>query len=90
LRRFGGGHGGAFVIHHGGAFVIHPGGGAGELVTLAVHGEAAAMYGVPEAVHARGDDGRSAEELRAGVPAGETTKARAGAKTSGPGGIPRC
>ena len=64
-----------------GAFVIHSGGGAGELVTLAAHGEAVAMHGVPEAVHARGDDGRSAEDLRACVPARAAAEAGAGAKT---------
>jgi hypothetical protein len=82
VRRFGGRRRGAFVIHR-------HGGGAGELATLAAHGEAAAMRGVPEAVHARGDDGRSTEELWAGVPARETTKASAGAKAPGPGGTPR-
>jgi len=44
-------------------------------VTLAAHGEAVAMHGVPEAVHARGDDGPSTEELRAGMSAREATEA---------------
>jgi hypothetical protein len=55
--------------------VIHRDGAAGLLVTLAAHGEAAAMHGVPEAVHARGDDGLSTEELWAGVSAREATEA---------------
>jgi hypothetical protein len=51
------------------------------LVTLAAHGEAVAMHGVPEAIRAGGDDGPAAEDLRAGVPARETAEAGAGAKT---------
>jgi hypothetical protein len=81
VRRFSGGRRGALVTH--------PGGGAGLVVTLAAHGEAAAMYGVPEAVHARSDDGPSAEDLWAGVPAREAPEAGAGAKTPGPDGLPR-
>src|SRR5262249_55401726 len=56
---------------------------------LAAHGGAAAMQGMPEAVHARGDDGPSTEELRAGVPTGEAREAGAGAKTARPGGPSR-
>ena len=50
-------------------------------MTLAAHGEVVAMHGVPEVVHARGDDGRSAEDLRACVPARAAAEAGAGAKT---------
>jgi hypothetical protein len=46
------------------------------------HGEAAAMRGMPEAVHACGDDGRSAEDVWAGVPAGAAPEAGAGAATT--------
>lgn len=59
-------------------------------MTLAAHGEAGALYGVSEAVHTRGDDGPSAEDLRAGVPAREAAEAGASAKTPRPGGLPRC
>src|ERR1700759_4366676 len=47
------------------------------------------MHGVPEAVHARGDDGRSAEDVWAQVPTRTTAEASAGASTTRPRGPPR-
>ena len=60
MRRFSGGGRGTFVIP--------PGAGAGASATLAGHVEAVAMHGVPEAIHARGDDGRSAETASPAAP----------------------
>jgi hypothetical protein len=52
--------------------------GHGRLATLR-HGEAAAVHRMPEAVHAGGDDGRSAEDVRVRVPAHATPEAGAAA-----------
>ena len=41
------------------------------------YGAAATMHGMPEAVHARGDDGRSADDVWVGVSARETPEAGA-------------
>jgi len=51
-------------------------------VTLRANGEAVAMYGVPEVVHACSHNGGAAEELRTGVSARETSEAGSGAKAS--------
>jgi len=82
VRRSDGGRRGAFVIHHGREWLVEQSAIRHRSVTLRANGEAVAMCGVPDVVHARSDDGRAAEELRAGVSARETSEAGTGAKTS--------
>ena len=92
MRRFGGGRRGAFVIHLAAeldAPSTHHQQVETRLVTLGPHGEAAAMHGMSEVVHAGGDDGPATEDVRADVSAGEAAEAGAGATTAGPGGLPR-
>ena len=69
MRRFGGGRRGAFVIHLAAeldAPSTHHQQVETRSVTLRRHGEAVAMHGMSEAVHTRGDDGPSTEDVRAG------------------------
>jgi len=82
VRRSGGGRRGAFVIHRDREWLVEPAAIRHRSVTLHANGEAVAMYGVPEGVHARSDDGRAAEELWASMSARETSEAGSGAKTS--------
>ena len=82
MRRSGSGRRGAFVIHLGREWLVEQSAIRHRSVTLHANGEAVAMYGVREGVHARGDDGRAAEELWASLSARETSEAGSGAKTS--------
>ena len=70
------------MIHRGREWLVEPTAVRHRSVTLHANGEAVAMYGVPEVVHARRGDGRAAEELRAGLSARETSEAGSGAKAS--------
>ena len=82
MRRSGDGRRGAFVIHRGREWLVEQSAVCHRSVTLHANGEAVAMYGVPEVVHACSHDRRAAEELWTGVSARETSEAGSGAKTS--------